>query len=323
MQKATIRGTRLLLLLSLGAVALLPAAARVRAQQAPAARPFRVVGYLPAYRAERFDEAAAQQLTDLIVFSAAPSATGELDLSRLQSLPWARLRAFKTRERVRLLLCAGGWSNSAGFAAVAASPEKRRAFAESAVRACLEQRLDGLDLDWEHPKDAAEQTGYGLLLSDLREAFRPHGLQLSVTIAAWQKLPPEAFQAVDWVQLMSYDHPGRHSTPEAAQADVNSLTARGVPAEKIILGMPFYGRHTERHAETLTYREIVTRYQPRPEVDEVEGVYFNGAATIRAKTEYALRTHLGGVMVWELGQDAPGEQSLLRTIRESISRRAE
>jgi len=314
---------RLLPLLLAGAAALLPLMG-VRAQAPPArARPFRVAGYLPTYRADRFDEAAARQLTDLILFSAAPSATGELDLARVKSLPWERLRAFKTREHVRLLLCVGGWGHSDGFAAVAASPEMRRSFAQSAVRACREQGLDGLDLDWEHPKDTAEQSGYGALLTELRKAFRPHGLQLSVTMAAWQKLPAAGFQAADWVQVMAYDHPGRHSTSEAAQADVTSLTARGVPAEKIILGLPFYGRHTDRRAETLTYREIVTRYQPRPEVDEVEGLYFNGPATIRAKTEYALRSRLGGVMVWELGQDAPGEQSLLRPIHESLDRRAE
>ncbi len=36
----------------------------------------------------------------------------------------------------------------------------------------------------------------------------------------------------------------------------------------------------------------------------------------RRKTEFALKSKLGGVMVWELGQDAAGDQSLLKVIRD-------
>jgi GH18 family chitinase len=289
------------------------------AADAPAPRAsFRIAGYLPEYRAAAFDLAAATPLTDLIVFSAQPTPAGELDLSRLKRVPWSKLRAFKTRQRVRLILCVGGWQRSGGFPAVASSAEKRQAFAKSAVRVCLEQRLDGLDLDWEHPKDEAEQRGYGQLLADLRAAFDPHGLVLSVTLAAWQKLPGEAFAAVDWVQVMAYDHEGRHSTFDAARADVKSLLDRGVPAEKIVLGIPLYGRDLKKRDRALTYREIVTRHRPEPAVDEIDGVYFNGPATIRRKTTFALESRLGGVMVWEMGQDAGGEQSLLRTIRATV-----
>jgi GH18 family chitinase len=279
---------------------------------------FRVAGYLPDYRAAAFDADAAARLTDLIVFSAKPTAAGGLDRSRLKRLPWDKLRAFKTRQRVRLILCVGGWGRSAHFAAVASSVAKRKAFVQSAVRVCLDERLDGLDLDWEHPKNADEEKGYAQLLADLREAFGPHGLVLSVTMAAWQKLPKEAFAAVDWVQVMAYDHDGRHSTFEAARADVRSLRERGVPREKVVLGLPFYGRHVKRRERTLTYREILARHRPEAAVDEVEGVYFNGPATIRRKTEFALEGRLGGVMVWELGQDAGGERSLLRTIRAAV-----
>jgi hypothetical protein len=54
------------------------------------------------------------------VFSAEPTATGPLDLSRLKKVPWADLRAFKTK-RVRLILCVGGWERSKHFAAAAGS----------------------------------------------------------------------------------------------------------------------------------------------------------------------------------------------------------
>jgi GH18 family chitinase len=305
------------------AVNLILAAASAWAGERPMAPPttFRVVGYLPEYRAGDFDPGAARGLTDLIVFSAEPTADGGLECSRLANLPWASLRAFKTRERVRLILCVGGWERSAHFPIVARSPDKRKTFADAAVRTCLEQRLDGIDLDWEHPKDEVEQDSYGKLLTELGRAFEPHGLVLSVTLAAWQKLPKAAYGAADRIQIMAYDHQGRHATLESAKADVKTLLDAGVPATKIVLGVPFYGRQVTEPRRALTYREIVTRHNLNPDVDEIDGVYFNGPDTIRRKTEFALDTGLGGVMVWELGQDAPGDRSLLGVIRAVVDRR--
>jgi GH18 family chitinase len=279
---------------------------------------FRIVGYLPEYRAAEFDLAAARSLTDLVVFSAEPTAAGKLDLTRLKKVPWAKLRAFKTRERVRLILCAGGWERSAHFAAAAGSPDRRREFVQAAVQVCLDERLDGIDLDWEHPKGAAEQDAYGALLAELHTGFQPHGLLLSVTVAPWQKLPGKAFAAVDWVQVMAYDHEGRHSTFEAAREDVEALLGAGVPAEKVVLGLPFYGRDVKKQGRALSYREIVAGHDLKADVDEIDGVYFNGLATTRRKTGFALQSRLGGVMVWELGQDAPGDRSLLTVIRRLV-----
>lgn len=305
------------LLALLAGAALTPPLLLAAPDLAPA---FRVVGYLPDYRATEFDPISARMLTDVIVFSAEPTKEGGLDLTRLKAVPWEKLRAFKTKARVRLILCVGGWDRSSGFSSIVASEGRRSAFVKAAVRLCLEERLDGLDLDWEHPKAASEQEGYGKLLADLRAGFRPHGLTLSVTMAAWQKLPAEGFAAVDWVHLMAYDHPGRHATFEDAEADVKALLDAKVPAEKVVLGLPFYGRHSKKPEQTLTYREIVARHRPGDDVDEVDQLYFNGPRTVRRKTEFARTSHLGGVMVWELGQDAPGERSLLRTIREAVDR---
>jgi chitinase len=145
---------------------------------------------------------------------------------------------------------------------------------------------------------------------------------LSVTIAAWQKLPAKAFDVVDWVNLMAYDHPGRHSTFESAQSDVKKLIDAGVPARKLTLGLPFYGRDTKKSNRVLTYREIVAKYRPEPTVDEIDNFYFNGPETISRKTKYAIDTRLAGVMVWELGQDAAGDQSLLKVIKGVVDQSA-
>jgi len=281
---------------------------------------FRVVAYLPEYRAGEFEPAEGRALTDLVIFSAAAGDDGAIDLGSLSRFPWAKARQLKKESRTRLILCVGGWGRSKGFPGVAANAAKRKAFAESAVRICLERRLDGVDLDWEHPKNAAEEQGYGKLLAELHAAFEPHGLLLSATIAGWQNLTEEAVAAVDAVQLMSYDHNGRHSTLEDAAKDVQKLLDRGVPASKIVLGVPFYGRGITDRDKAVTWRQIVEKEKPGANVDEVNGVYFNGPETIRKKTRLAIEKGLQGMMVWELGQDAPGQDSLLGVLVDEAGR---
>jgi chitinase len=279
---------------------------------------FRVVGYLPDYRLAEFDLETARSLSDLIVFSAEPAIDGQLNTERLQNCPWPALLAFKTQHRVRLLLTIGGWERSTHFAAVSSSQELRTKFVAAVVEFCLARRLDGVDLDWEHPEGTIQEESYALLLSDLRKSFEPHGLLLSVTMAAWQKLTPEAIAAVHYVQVMAYDHNQQHSTFDSAKKDVDKLLDLKIPAEKIVLGLPFYGRDLKKR-DAMTYREIVEKFRPKSDQDEIQGVYFNGPETIRRKTQYAIQGGLGGVMVWELGQDAAGNVSLLQVIKLSIN----
>lgn len=290
------------------------------AEDADAFGGFRVAGYLPDYRFAEVSVESLAGLTDLMIFSAEPNADGSLNLNRLENCPWEKLLTFKTKHRVRLFLTIGGWDRSTHFAQVAASREKRKVFVASVLRIAAEKRLDGIDLDWEHPKDASEQMAYGQLLADLRSALKRHGYMLTVTIAAWQRLPPLAFKSVDGVQLMAYDHPMEHSTIRGTRKDVQSLLDAGIPVEKITLGLPFYGRDI-RNGEAKTYAEIVTEFAPNAMNDRIGNMYFNGPDTIRRKVQFAMDTQLGGVMIWELGQDAPGRQSLLKVILESVSSR--
>eukprot|EP00041_Stephanoeca_diplocostata_P036468 m.1333979 g.1333979 ORF g.1333979 m.1333979 type:complete len:127 (+) comp24872_c0_seq14:1144-1524(+) len=67
-----------------------------------------------------------------------------------------------------------------------------------------------------------------------------------------------------------------------------------------------------------------------PEIDEVGNQYFNGVSMIEEKTRYALDQRLGGVMIWEVGQDnfindesaLHQENSLLRAISRVIDESA-
>jgi GH18 family chitinase len=273
---------------------------------------FAIVGYLPDYRA--LDPEWGCYLTDIIYFSAGVGVSGELDTARLSERTLTALHDMRTTYGTRVFIAVGGWDRSQNLAAVATKRVLRKRFAQALTAYCLDNQLDGADLDWEFPQDERENRAYVALLAAIRRAFAPHGLQVSVALNAWQETGPELYRAVDRIHVMSYDHEGRHATFERSVADIQAFLARGAPPEKLLLGMPFYGRGVDERSRTLTYAEIVHRYRPAPEVNEAGGVYFNGIATIQQKTHYALEQRLGGVMIWELGQDTGDETSLLRAI---------
>jgi hypothetical protein len=303
-------------------IALAPAAEDRRKppykNERPAAGRFRVIGYLPYYRIADIDPDVGKYLTDMVYFSAEVGPNGELVNDRLKNEHLEKLRSIKQDHRVALYLCVGGWGRSAGFVRLAASPDARHKFTEAATQFCLENEFDGIDLDWEHPAGDEQYANFVKLLEDLKRRFEPHDLRLSVAAAGWQALPAEAIAAVDRIHLMAYDADGRHSTPRFARAEVDKLINRGVGASKICLGVPFYGRGIDDRAKTLTYAQIVRRHEPASDVDEVDGTYFNGPETIARKTRDAIESKLGGIMVWELGQDAPGDRSLLRVIHRTV-----
>jgi GH18 family chitinase len=277
-----------------------------------------ITGYLPEYRLAEYAPAGRVGLDALALFSAEATPQGELDLARLPASALERGRELKARQGCLLLLSVGGWERSAGFPALAADRAARQHFARVLVDFCRAQGFDGVDLDWEHPKGQREAEDFGLLLGEIAGLFAPERLLLTSALAPWQDLPDAVYQHLDRIHLMSYDNPGRHSTYEAAVADVQRLLDRGGLPAKIWLGVPFYGRKTDDFNAALTYAQILARFKPGPELDEAGGYYFNGPLTLQKKARFAHERGLGGIMVWELGQDAPGEGSLLRALGQGL-----
>jgi GH18 family chitinase len=277
-----------------------------------------VTGYLPEYRLTEYAPVPGAGFDVLVLFSAEATAQGELDLARLPPAALERGRQLKAQQGCQLLLSVGGWERSAGFPALAADSTARRRFAQGLVEFCRAQGFDGIDLDWEHPKGQVEAEDFGRLLGEIAAQFAPHRLVLTSALAPSQDLPDAVYRHLDRVHLMAYDNPGRHSTYEAAVAEVQKLLDRGVPAAKIWLGVPFYGRKTDNFGQALTYAQILDRFHPGPEVDEVEGYYVNGPQTLQRKARFARERGLGGIMSWELGQDVAGEGSLLRALGQAL-----
>jgi len=296
------------------ALLLLALAVAVNASEKP-----RLVGYLPHGKTAMLEAGRFLGLTDLILVSGEPRADGSLDASWLDRTPWDKVATVRA-SGTRVHLCLGGWGRSRYFAAVTADPARRARFVAEVAEFCARRGLDGVDLDWEHPRGTAELAAYGLLIDELKAALGPRKGEVTLTLAGAGQLPPGGGRRADRVQLMAYDMPGRHATTEAAQARIEALVAAGVPADRLVLGVPFYGRGVTERDRTLPYREILARHAPRPEQDDADGLHFNGPVTMASKAAWVRRRGLAGVMAWELTQDADGEAGLLRVLRRELDR---
>ena len=128
-----------------------------------------------------------------------------------------------------------------------------------------------------------------------------------------------------------WSDPGPHSSFEQAVGsgdDENALglaywvNYRGFPKEKILMGVPFYGRDFDYNdGAGVTYASIVDEYPDAPYMDQVDNIYYNGVETMARKTQYVLDNDYSGIMIWELAQDVGPEAdsiSLLNAIYTTI-----
>ena len=278
---------------------------------------FLVIGYLPEYR--QLNAEWGKCLTDLVYFSIRPMPDGGLDTSALNTETLRMLRGMRTTYGTRIHISVGGWNRSDNFSPMATRPQSRKKFVRNLLSFCLENDLDGVDFDWEFPENEGELQAYADLLAEVKAAFRPRGLIISIALAPVDSIDLKPYAAVDRIHIMSYDRGSKHATLEQAQQDAESFLSAGAPGEKLILGMPFYGRAMTAPYKDHTYAEIVELYHPSGTIDEIENVYFNGIGTVQRKTCLAKKMGLGGVMIWELGQDTADNTSLLRAIHQAAT----
>ena len=288
----------------------------ITASTAAEADDFELVGYLPDYRIGGYPVEKAKLLDRIIIFSASPTINGGLDTSVIdRHMP--AIYAIKTHCK-DLSLCVGGWERGKLFHVVAGSPKMRAEFVKATLSYCQTHGFTGVDLDWEFPRTPKEVDDYTKLLAAFHQACRQLNMQLSIAMSAHHTLPTPAFAYVDRVHLMAYDHGGRHATVLRVTQDAQSLINHRVPSEKILLGIPFYARGIKQRNRVKTYAEIVRQHSPDTQTDEVDDMFFNGPATVKRKTDFARRAGLGGMMIWEIGQDVHDGNGLLNVLSNHI-----
>lgn len=196
--------------------------------------------------------------------------------------------------------------------------------------------LDGIDIDVEGALlTAIDRAGnYTPLIAALSKGLKAKGKLLTVATASYEggMIPVSSVQYFDLVMPMSYDaigsswgQPGsEHSTFSQAEIDIALWLARGVPRERLVLGVPYYGYGFGKYAGGGDFRQLLAAHGDAALKSDVIGtacagcdyVTFNSPDTLRRKAILA-KTRAGGVMVWEMTQDS-GDQLLGRTISETL-----
>lgn len=247
---------------------------------------------------------------------------------------------------LQVILGIGGWGND-GFSDAALTPRSRYAFAREVKSWVDEYDLDGVDIDWEYPGSSAggitsrpqDRENFTLLLQALRDVLGPNAwisvagtgdssYIRNVEIAA-------IGQIINHFNVMAYDFTAGVTGPQGAKHHSNlfssnlafnnistdlyiqNLINSGMPPEKILMGIPFYGRNGA--TTTRTYDEIRASYintngytvrwdnvARAPYIVDRFGNFalgFDNGLSIYFKGQYINENCLGGMFSWQSNMD--------------------
>jgi GH18 family chitinase len=289
---------------------------------------FKIVGYYSINAALKKESRRApyKTLTHINLWFLNPDSAGNFtrDLSGLK--PFVDKAH---RHGTKVLFSIGGGSKQPQYNHLL-KDDKRSMVIANFVNEVTKYNLDGIDVDLEG-SDIGDE--YEKFVVELARALRAKNKMITSAIAVYYKdqLTDTALAQYDFVNVMSYDRtgpwrpeqPGPHSTYDHAVEDLKYFgEERKIPAEKMTLGVPFYGYgygpELTSKAISMNYREIVTTFKGAEKNDEwkmPDGkiLYYNGIPTITRKTELA-KEKASGIMIWQVLGDAKGSKSLLRTV---------
>ena len=225
-------------------------------------------------------------------------------------------------KNVKVLISVGGWGWDQQFETVAADPSLRSAFVQNLKSFVDQYQLDGADIDWEYPDAGQSSENFLALIQELRAAM-PDKLLTTAVVSYGDNalgIHPDSFELFDFINVMTYDGLD-HGTMEQFEKGLTYWSERGLPREKIVMGVPFYSHIKDSTEAGVSYAKLVKEDPAAAQVDEFNynGItqVYNGIPTIQAKTQLALQK-AGGIMFWTLDHDAQGDLSLLNAIYQIV-----
>ena len=245
---------------------------------------------------------------------------------------------------LKVLLMIGGWGDKAdGFSMMARDARKRTLFCQSCKEHIDNYGLDGIDIDWEYPTAGPSENGrhpddtrnFNLVLKELRETIGntkiiSYASSASADYVDWKT----AMLYMDYVNVMTYDmgDPPYHNAPLYYSAAITrkrsvdqSITqhfAAGVPLNRQVMGVPFYGHGTDPYKDDVKFNEMAgifssSKYEGKnirkwdavakvPYLVDEAGTFLLGyddQESVTYKGQYVVQKNLLGAMFWEYRHD--------------------
>jgi chitinase len=334
---------------------------------------FVVIGYVPGFRGE-IDETTidANKLTHInYAFVNVKDSMAWLENIGADTINFQRLNKLKTvNPSLKILFSVGGWSWSENFSDAVLTENSRRKFARTNVDIVEKYDLDGVDIDWEYPGMKGQDNvfrpedkeNFTLMFKALREELDALGdrtgksYQLTTAIPCFTRFieiteMAKAQEYLDYINLMAYDFyvagntAGHHSNlfpsenyekEQSGHRAYQEYTKAGVPAHKLVLGIPFYGRSwymktadnlgINRPVDSLArgggYTFVKDSIATRPgfvrhwdmnakapflfNAETNQLVSYDDEESVKLKCAYVRGHGMAGVMFWQYASDPKG-----------------
>jgi chitinase len=308
-----------------------------------------LAGYVQDFRDPADIDVA--HLTHVIFSFAHPAKDGELLLNGDHALKNLRTLVQKAAQHdTKVILSVGGWFHIEGgesydyFKSAISNSASRTRLVNELASFAEKENLNGIDIDFEHPRSKEDAKALTLFTKELRDKLHPKKKELSIAVHA--KIhsetgtelgaviyEPSTFQYADHVNIMAYDgqwdggYNASNLSPYSFSENIvtywtSLFDKHGLEKNKLVLGVPFYAQPEDPAAKQMSYAAIISADPAYANQDQVSlngTIYhYNGHETMKKKAKLALDHGFGGMMLWEAGHDTKGDHSLTSAIANAM-----